>query len=156
MTEDNVPDIVLINVWNQMVKEGRDMAFFYSGAVVNYEQFEQFVRKPDNYVVFIIDSRSKEFVMMAVLNAAHHEIANGHFCPLGPYKRGVGEAVINFWKTLPLRVVWGTTPVTHGRAVKLVQLLGFTTIGVIPGICYNAKENAWVGGHISYLELKEA
>jgi hypothetical protein len=159
--ERNIPDAVLRGVWRRMVQGGKDKLFFYGGQVHEEEQWLDWVKSPHNSVIFQIDRDAKEICLFAVLNGFKDAAAQGHFCSVLPYQRGMGQGILDFWAGLKdcrgkpiLKVVWGSTP-EGSRAVKLITLLGFTVIGTIPHSCRLEYEQRTVGAAISYLDLEE-
>ena len=159
--ERNVPDVVLQGVWRRMIETGAAQQFFYAGQVRTEQEWLRFIKSQHNLVVFVIDRDIQEIVLFGILNSVQNKTAQGHFCNVGPYKRGVGEAMLRFWAGMVdtegvplLSVVWGSTPASS-RAVKLVEILGFTVLGTIPHMCNLKYEQKVVGATISYLDLEE-
>jgi len=102
----------------------------------------------------LIDDKTQEPILFSILNNFDHGTGQGHFCPILPYRKGVGELVLSVWRKLGVRLVWGKTPAQYDRVLRLIKLLGFTILGEIPGSCWIEKEKRAVSGCISYLELK--
>jgi hypothetical protein len=158
--ERNVPDVVLRGVWHRMVQTGAARAFFHEMDDPTEENWLCFLKRPGNMVIFIVDRDAQDVCLVAVLNNAKHGSVQGHFCPVGPYKRGAGTAVLDFWSDIKdeagrhmVKVVWGTTPATADRVVRLIRLLGFTVLGTIPHM-FRTRDGADEGAVISFLDME--
>jgi len=152
----SVPDVVLHGVWKQMVAEGRAPEHvFYGGWVNSPERFAEFVKLPGVLPVFVIDDEAKKIVFFAWLDGVQDGYASGHFCALGPIRRGAFAAVIDYWRSWgSIRVLIGITPETNEFALRLIRKMGFTSLGgVVPQFCNLATQGRIVGAVISYLEL---
>jgi hypothetical protein len=138
-----------------MIQENKAPNFvFYGGYVDSPERFAEFMQLPGNQPVLVVDVESQKIVFLAWLNGVQEGCANGHFCALGPFKRGAFNAVIDYWKSWgSIRVLIGITPETNERALRLVQIMGMRIVGTIPKFCFIAPVNQAVGGVISYLEF---
>lgn len=150
----NVPDPVLRGVWRRLVEADKVRAFFPHGRVTEEEHWMEWVKSPHHSVVFQIDRDAQEICLFAVLTDLIGRAAQGHFCNVLPYQRGMGTGILDFWASLQdcsgkplLNLVWGSTP-AQSRAVKLVELLGFTLLGTIPHLFHGQ------GATISFLDLE--
>lgn len=153
----NVPDPFLLDLWYRMCREGKEKVVFYDGFVSNGDQWLEFVKSPFNYPVVVVNE-DKEPEAIAWLNTYENHSARCHHCFLRPFKRGVGEAIINYWRSMTdstggplLLTILGVTPEVNEKAVRLVKLMGFTVLGTIPNFCKLKYENKLVGGVISYI-----
>lgn len=162
--EKNIPDVVLCGVWQRMCAEKRNRAFFWGGQVIDESGWLDFIKSPRNCPVFVIDTILADVVMFAILNGISGHIAQGHFCGIGQYHRGIGETVLNFWAGLKgtdevplLDTIWGITPSVFPNALRLIKLIGFVLLGEMPHMCHinDSEYNQTVPGVISYLDLKE-
>lgn len=153
----NVPDPFLLDLWYRMCREGKNKTVFYDGFITTGDQWIDFMKSPFNYPVVVV-GEDKEPHCVAWLNTYENHSARCHFCVLGKYKRGVGEAIINYWKSMRagdgsplLLTIIGITPETNEKAIKFIKMMGFTVLGVIPHFCNMKYENNLVGGLVSYL-----
>ena len=153
----NVPDPFLLDLWYRMCREGKEKVVFYDGFISNGDQWLEFMKSPFNYPVVVV-GEDKEPKVIAWLNAYENHNARGHYCFLTPFKRGVGEAIINYWRSMRdtngdplLLTIIGVTPEINEKAIHLVKLMGFTVLGTIPNFCKLKYENKLVGGVVSYL-----
>lgn len=160
--DKNIPDVILMGIWKQMIEEGKVGAVFYGGEVKTVGEWLGFIKSVGRFPVIVVDSEHNKAVTIAWFDQYSRGVAHAHFCVLGPYKKGIGETVINFWRGLEtspgapfLKTMWGKTPDIYDNALRLIKILGFTVIGVIPNACWLHYEQKQAGGAISHLNLRE-
>ena len=153
--ECSVPDVILYGVWKQIVDEGKAGQLFYGGTVKCAADFLTFLKDPMNLPVLVVDEEAKKIVFLAWLNGLQDGHAYGHFCSLGPFKRGAVNAFLDYWRSWNMfRLIIGLTPETNDLALRAIRMAGFKTLGILPRLCMMAHENnALVGGVISYIEF---
>lgn len=154
--EYSLPDVVLAKVWSQLNEEGRAEVVFYEGGVKSLKDWFEYIKRPSNYFVFVVDSERKRVVFAAWLNKLSGHIAYSHFFGLGPYNPEMGRAVIRYWKSmgLPLLLI-GIIPESNDPAIKLAQNLGYKKAGAIPRFCHLVDEGAYAPGVALYFDVLE-
>lgn len=151
----SVPDVMLQNIWRRLCNENKAAKVFYSGHVKNEDDWMKFVKRPSNYVVFVIDTKKLQPVAAGWLNNITDHVALSHFFVLGSYRRKMGELVIQYWKTLSNPLVFmGYTPEPYDKAIKLAKILGYKTVGTVPNYCHLIYENKYVPAVVSYLDIR--
>ena len=157
-----VGDELLTAIWRRLVNEQKVEQLFYGGGVATPEAFLKFVRAPDIAACLAVDLDSREPVVLAWLTNIGNRSAFAHYAVLGRPQRAAGRAVLDFWRSFRDRagepvidVLLGITPDTHRLALRVLKIMGFTSIGTIPRYCDTAYEGRRTGGVISYLELTE-
>lgn len=167
--DDALIDVILVGIWNQLDREGKIDSLFHDGSVSTLEEWMSLMRNPDNLVCVVMGRPEGEEqpyqyrpAAIAWLNNYSHGSARCHFCVLGKYRRKIGETIMDYWYNLRndhnsriLNVVVGVTPVDNRAMLKLVKLMGFTQIGMIPQAAYIANEDKSVGGVVSYYVFVE-
>lgn len=149
----SIPDKLLLDIWNDIVAEGRNKIAFYGGGIETFKDFIAYLTKPTNHFVFIADTEKKKIVFMAWMNNIQGKTAFVHFCGIGhgTYRHAIGRLVLDYWERMNIfDVVMATIPETNTTALKLIKPLGFVEIGTIPMLCHLHYENKTVGGVVSY------
>jgi len=151
--EWSLPDEFLLSLAVQMMREHSFHILFYDGTITTPEQFMEAMKKPANAPVFFFDGT--EPLGFAWLNGFSGGLAFAHFCGLRA-ARGrsvqVGLLALQYWMTafVWLRVILGITPSNNRMAVRFVQKIGFTPLGEIPGVLYDAYNAERVSAVLSY------
>lgn len=163
--EWSIPDTVMLGVWHEMVKDGRNKTVFYSGGMASPQEWMQWVQSEFNYPLLVIDTREKKIVFVAWFNSVVDRICFAHFCGIGKgtYRPEIVDLVMEYWSafTAPdgstyFRCILGMIPETNEKAIKLAERGGFVFIGTIPGICLLAHEgDKFVGGRLGYFIPKQ-
>ena len=85
-----------------------------------------------------------------------------HYCMLGPPRRSVGKALLDYWCGLRrtdgqpwLHVLLGITPEYHTAALRVIRIMGFTSLGTIPSYCLTQDGQGRCGAVISYFECAQ-
>lgn len=162
-SENNIPDIVFFRIWEKMVEEGKDRIVFYNGQINTAEKFVSYMKSKNVHPIAIMDTDSEEIVLLAWLTDYYYGSAQGHFCPIGSYRRGAGLEVMRMWKEACdcntgmklIRCVWGNTPAEYERVLKLVHILGFKEVGRVPRACFLPYEDKFSDYVITYHSFEE-
>lgn len=159
-----VPDQSILELYGQLLFEGLVPIVFCQGSVKSPGDLLMIFKKPDNISVFVID---EDYTIggFAFLNGVSRNSAYVHFCFLkrmwGKKSTEAGGALLNYWFSIPGRsgplfdVLLGIIPETNRRAIRYIKRLGWTTLGVIPEICYDAYRDQNMGGLVSYLARED-
>lgn len=151
----SLPDEFLYSLAIQMVQEGSFHRVFYEGHITTPEQFLEAMQKPANVPVFFFDG--SEPLGFAWLNGVSGGLAFAHFGGLKA-ARGravrVGQLAVKYWLTnFPwLELILGITPEPNRLAVRFIERLGFTVLGTIPRVIWDAYGAERVSAVISYLK----
>jgi len=149
----SIPDAMLYKVYMDLIETGKLSVTFYSGGVVSYQDFLDYVKNPRNHFIFVIDAEKKQIIFCAWINNIEHKTAFCHFTSIGNsvYRNEIGELILDYWKSINvLTVLVGIVPVINKTAIKLAEYLGFVPLGVIPKLCYMENKQQSVGGMILY------
>ena len=151
----SVPDRLLYPIYMSLVNDGKLDKVFYDEPTLSFDSFIEYLKNPANHVVFVIDKKQNNFVLIAWLNGLRRTFAYSHFTSIGEknYKTVIGKLVLDYWTGLqPKMKIIGITPETYTAANKVARKIGYKPIGTIPGICYMAKDKKLIGGVIAYFE----
>lgn len=148
-----LPDEFLLGLAVQMQQEGVFERVFYSGEVRGPHGFLELMQRPANLPVFFFDE--SEPLGFAWLNGVHSGVAFAHFCGLKACRGRsveIGRQALDYWfgAFAFLHVLMGTIPASNRLALRFIRRLGFTVLGEVPGMLYDAKEGKRVPGVISY------
>jgi hypothetical protein len=153
----NVPDEILAAIWENMQAQGKDKIVFYNGHIKTLFDWISFVHDPSNHFVLVMDTEEEAICGVTWINCLEDRAAKLHFCIIGPYKRGMGEAAMQVYDSYKwtdgtplLQLLIGLTPECYESALKLVKMMGFKVVGTIPDACYLAYEDRRVGGVVTY------
>lgn len=156
----NTPDSILVALWRHMETQGKAKRVFYNGHIRTEYDWMVFIKDPGNHVLFVVDDTTETICALAWLNGVEDRCAKAHFCILVPYKRGIGNAIMDFWKgfrwpdgTPTLKTLVGLTPESYDQALRAIKILGFKTVGSIPDICDMVYENRREAGVITYYHV---
>ena len=154
-----VPDELLDETWRRLVAENKAEQVFYAGGVRSADEFVAFLRSPDITACIALPDGGEVSVIAWLTNIGNRS-AFAHYCVLGRPNRAVGRAVLDYWRSFrdpsgaPLiDVLLGITPETYPLALRVLHIMGFTTIGTVPRYCDLAYAGRRAGGVISFLEL---
>ena len=155
-----VGDDHLAAVWGRLVAEQKVGHLFYSGGISTLDDFLRFVRSPDVAACLVSEEPSGEPVVIAWLTNIGNRSAFAHYGVLGRPRRAAGRAVLDYWRSFrdpsgePLiDVLLGITPDTHRLALRVLEIMGFTSLGTVPRYCNTVYDGIRTGGVISFLEL---
>jgi hypothetical protein len=158
-----VSDAWLEEVWWRIVGEGKVEAVFYSGGVSSPNDFLRFVAANDRFMVFSLEGVSGRPRGFAWLTNLHDGSGFLHYCSLGGFGREQARLLMSHWEGLrnadgspTVERLLGITPEANPAAVRVLKLMGFTTLGTIPGYCRLAHGGGRCGGVISFFEFRRA
>jgi len=134
----------LDTVFQKMVGQGLLKTTFWEGTVIDESHFVSLARNKNNHMVFFFEERN--CVGFAWLSSVTSNYAFDHFCLFKEvWGRSVeiGKDCVDYWFSWPgdggplLDVIIGIVPGFNKRAHKFVEKLGWTRLGVIPGMFRN-------------------
>ena len=114
---------------------------FWEGTIRDGDSFVELLKNPNNHPVLFF--RSRVCVGLAWLSSVASNYAFGHFCLLKDIwgvADQVGRDCVDYWFSWPgfngplLDVIIGIIPGFNKRAHKYIERIGFTRLGVIPGM----------------------
>ena len=151
----SISDETLIFIWKRIEEEGKVETLFYDASVKDIQGWLNFIKQPGVFPVIIWDETHKKIVHISWLKDAFDVSAWVHHCAIGPYKRGVWEAVLEYWRSFDnLKMLLGLTPKTNDKAVKILKkICKFTVVGEIPMVCNMVYQGERVPGILSYYQL---
>lgn len=159
----NVPDEALVSLWRRMVAGGKVEQTFYAGGISSPEDFLHLAKSPQIAACIAIDAEARQPAVFAWLTNIENDSAFAHYCVLGTPSRAAGRAVLTFWESLRrpdgdplLDLLLGITPEIHEPALRVLRILGFTSIGTIPGYCNCVYAGGKCGAVISYRQFKRS
>lgn len=125
-----------------MMQEGSFQRVFYEGHINSPEDFLETMKRPANVPVFVF--RGLEPIGFGWLNGAISKRAFAHFCVLktawGKDSVQAGKLVVSYWMSFEnegepvIDVLIGVIPQPNTRAIDYAQRVGFTHLGMIPGM----------------------
>jgi len=152
----SIPVDVMGQIYVRMVEENKAGSLFYNGGISSPYDFIDFMQDKNNYPVVIFDG-TMDVGMLAWLNPMNDGNAQAHFCTFkGHNPLKMGKALLEWWGNYEdsngvlFKTIVGITPETYYMALKYIDKLGFTQIGILPNFCYLKKEDTRVGGVVSY------
>ena len=152
-------DTILEAVWQQIVAEGKVASLFYSGGINSAADFLAYIKASHLHVIFVVESATSQLKGIGWLTNVSGGTGFVHYCMLGPLRRSVGKAAIDYWCGLQrtdgqpwLHVLMGITPEYHTAALRVIRIMGFTSLETIPSYCASKDGQGRCGGVISYLE----
>lgn len=155
----SIPDEPLVAIWRQIASEGKVGELFYAGGIDTPADFLGFIRSPQIIACIVLDLEMRAPCAIGWLTNASSGSAFVHYCVLGKPRRSAGKALLDYWCTLRapdgqrlFRVLLGITPETHAAALRVIRIMGFTTLGTIPHYCQLDRGRAHCGAVISYYE----
>jgi hypothetical protein len=161
--EWSIPDSLLDQVWDQMVKEGKEKYLFWSGGITDAYQFIEWLQEERNFPMLLIEHVGDKINPVTViwLNGIDANHALAHFCVLGGYDPEMARETLRYWKRLKrpdgrqmFLTLLAFIPENNERAIKTVLRMGFEPVGTIPNMCTLAYENnRTVGSTLMYFDL---
>jgi len=155
----SISDDSLLAIWRQIVAEEKVESLFYGGGIDTPQHFLNFIKSPQLIASIVMDVRENAPCAIGWLTNAAGGSAFVHYCVLGRPSRAAGRALLDHWCSFRgpdgkrlFHVLLGITPETHEAALRVLRIMGFTSIGTIPHYCQCAYEGGWRGGVISYFE----
>ncbi len=141
-------EVFLDSVFDKMVGQKLLKTTFWEGRVTDESHFVNLARSPNNHMVFFFEERN--CVGFAWLSAVTSNYAFAHFClfkEIWGRSDEVGKKGVDYWFSWPgtegplLDVLIGIMPGFNKLAHKFVERLGWTRLGVIPGMFRDSDRN---------------
>jgi len=139
----------LDSVFNKLVDQDLLKTTFWEGHITDESHFVTLARNPHNHMVFFFEERN--CVGFAWLSGVTSNFAFQHFCLFKEAwgrSVAVGKNCVDYWFSWPgadglrlLDVLIGIMPGFNKRAHKYVERLGWTRLGVIPGMFKDLDQN---------------
>ena len=138
----------LDSVFGKLVDQELLKTTFWEGTVTDQSHFVRLAKSPNNHMVFFFEEQN--CVGFAWLSSVTSNYAFAHFCM---FKEVWGRAIeigktgVDYWFSWPgtdgplLDVIVGIMPGFNHRAHKYVENLGWTRLGVIPGMFRDKERN---------------
>jgi hypothetical protein len=133
---------VLLYIWNQMKKEGKDKTVFQAGTVQNEIDFIRHMTSPEVYPLIV--EHNNDVIGIAWLTGVNKRFGSAmpHFCSFRngdnyTYQEVIdgGKLVLEFWKSLTdLKILVGHIPAKNKQAIRFSEALGMTRSGEVPGM----------------------
>lgn len=155
----SIPDEILVSLWQRIVSENKVEQLFYAGGIHSPADFLRFIKTPGLIVCVVVERATRSPAALGWLTNASGGSAFVHYCVFGAPRRAVGKALLDYWcgfrgpdgKRL-FHVLLGITPEIHTAALRVIRIMGFTSIGTIPSYCDCAFAGGRRGAVISYYE----
>lgn len=141
MHKDQIPDLVLYEMWDRMVDSGTEKVTFSGGEATDHHSFRKLVRKccNDVYVGFY----EGKPIGMAWLNDVRDHSARAHFTifregwgrrrdELPPDVKLARYFAANLLRNGVLDVLIGYVPVRNRLAIRFMERVGAQRVGVLP------------------------
>lgn len=153
--QHSISDETLIYIWRRIEEEGKVQHLFYDGSIRDAADWLKFIKRNDVFPVIVWNTERKRIAHVVWLKDCFDCCAYIHHCAIGPYQRGVWEAVRDHLKQFDsLKLLLGLTPKINTAAVKmLTKICKFNIVGEIPYVCNMAYTGDRVPGILSYFEL---
>jgi hypothetical protein len=159
VNQASVPDEGLRQIWGQLVAEEKVGSLFYSGGIATWSAFLSLLRSPDIAACVVVEMSTGRPVLLAWLTNVSAGSAFVHYATLGRPRRDAGRALLAYWDSLVddsgeplLEVLLGITPEHHVDAVRVMRIMGFVSLAVIPRYCVVTRSTGRVGGVLSCRE----
>lgn len=156
----SISDEALLAIWRQIVAERKVEQLFYAGGIDTPRDFLSFIKSPQIIACIVLDLDTRSPCAIAWLTNVSGGAAFVHYCALGLFKRSTGKALLEYWckfrnpdGTRLFHLLLGITPETNTAALRVLRIMGFTSIGTIPNYCHCEFEGGRRGGVISYYEI---
>lgn len=147
----NIPDEVVLYIWNKFVEEGKVETVFFNGVISTPQEWLTLFNSPHVFPVVIMDDDPKpDVVWVSWLNQVSDGWAWAHFCAFGRYRKGVGDMVMDYLSRLGLVGLIGVIPAWNVRAMRMIRSLGWEFSGVLPGLCNTIFLGKRSDGHVHY------
>lgn len=155
----SLPDDPLIAIWQRIVSEEKVEQLFYAGGIDTPADFLGFIKSSQVIACLVLDLETRSPCALGWLTNAAGGSAFVHYCVLGPPRRSAGQALLDYWCNFRgsngqrlFRVLMGITPEIHTAALRVIRIMGFTSIGTIPRYCAIDRGRRHCGAVISYYE----
>lgn len=155
----SVSDEALVAIWRQIVAEDKVTQLFYAGGIDGPRDFLGFIKGPGIIACIVVDVETRAASAIGWLTNASGGSAFVHYCVLGTPRRSAGRALLDYWCNFRgpdgrrlFHVLLGITPEHHTAALRVIRIMGFTSLGVIPQYCTVDEGRGRCGAVISFFE----
>lgn len=141
-------DGFLDSIFDKIVEQGLLKTTFWEGNVTDHSHFESLAKSSHNHMLFFFEDTN--CVGFAWLSSVTTNYAFAHFCmfrEIWGRAVDVGKTGMDYWFSWPgtdgplLDVIVGIMPGFNKHAHKFVESLGWTRLGVIPGMFRDQNRN---------------
>lgn len=140
--KDNVPDLLLYELWDRLCDSGTAKTVFYDGSVNSHHGFRDFMRRDENQMFAVYyDGEPAGAVWLNDIRFANARV-HGFFCKeLWGRKRdgGVPKSILagrfamaTLLRTMAFDVLYGFIPCWNRVAIKFSLQCGARQVGVLP------------------------
>lgn len=157
-------DDYIMALYDQMEKEGTAKRVFYIGSVTNRIDFLKWMKSPNISVLIIVEDMIDK-VPLALSWITEAKDGRGWFNfnifkkAWGPQSLEVMALTKKTWfsfmrpdgKEPIFRVLMGITPANNKLAIRLMQKMGVTFLGLIPDFVTNHWTGTRCGAYLSYI-----
>ena len=161
-------EVFLDSIFDKIINQGLLKTIFWEENVTDESHFVNLARSPNNHMVFFFEAGkghqlpplfiglaekkkpSHYCVGFAWVSAVTSNYAFAHFClfkEVWGRSDEIGKNCVDYWFSWPgtegplLDVLIGIMPGFNRRAHKFIERLGFTRLGVVPGMFRDKKRN---------------
>jgi hypothetical protein len=152
-------DDALVAIWGRLVAEGKVEQLFYFGGINSPEEFLAYIKATNLHVCVVVENATKQVRAIIWLTNISAGTAFAHYATFGGFSRGVGGAALDYWCGLRrpdgqpvLHVLLGITPEYHRDALRVIRIMGFTSLGTIPSYCRGQGGQGRCGAVLSHYE----
>lgn len=156
----SVPDTTIKAIWEQLILDGTANIVFSDGEIKDAGDFVGFAKNVNNLIALVYVD--KDLSGLGWVNGINKDRAFAHYAffksEWGRNTDGMATALLNYWllseypdgvAAFPFEMLIGQTPVWNRKAVKFLQRIGFTVLGILP------KTTKGHGLVISYLTKEQ-
>jgi hypothetical protein len=148
-------------LWHKMGQQGLIGIVFNDGRIANAEQFLKMAQNKNTLLHTTWNDENKP-LLVAWLTDFGKNYAFGHFVffkeTWGRITREIGHQTIEYWWGFKengnhiFDVILGYIPNTNKMAINFIKNMGFTIVGEIPKIWFDAYNNKYQNLTITYIE----
>lgn len=162
----SLPDRQLLVIYLKLLKHRLVDKVFIMGEISTPDKFIAMIKNPRN-VFNVVINEENEYMGLMWLNRWGFNHAFVHHCffpeAWGKHTVEIGKMVLKYWFGMKkdngepiLDVLMGKTPENNRLAVRFIKKMGFTIIGTVPTIYFDAKLKKKIGAIFSYIRREEA
>lgn len=152
---------VMRGIWQQLKDEGIAQLVFNDGSLINSVDFINFFQHGRNLAVIVFSGN--EVIGIAWMNNVRRNHAFGHFAffksAWGKLTERAGRTILQYWFAMPgpnngylFDFIIGMVDSRNRRALQYIKRLGFTQIGEIPKMMYDARSREFKPATLNYIE----
>lgn len=150
--------------FQMMIDEGTAKKVFHQGSVSTPDQFLQYLKKPSNHTIIIIDE-NRQPMGISWINGIEDRRAWFSFNVFKPYwgKKSIEILCLarEHWMNMEnqtgqqiIKILIGITPSNNRLAIRMMQKCGATSLPEIPDFMTNHWTGERHGGVLSYFRRK--